>query len=565
MSELTGVRYPYPKYSQAVVANFPFGGMENISATTLTDAWMVDERGALDMPPEGLIAHEAAHQWFGDLLTCADWSHIWLNEGWATYATALFTEHAKGREAFEVEMADLRDGYLALDVAGARRPVVHATYRDPMDLFTTGHVYPGAASRLHQLRFELGDEVFFAGVRKYFADYRGRAVVTADFQAAMQTVSGRNLSKFFHQWFLEPGYPELSVSSSYNAEAGRIEVDVEQVHAFADRTPQVFRFEAEIEIADRKGGLRSERITIERRRQSFRFPVEERPRWVLFDPHGCLCARVSSTNPAGEWVAIAEGSAHPLARRSALIALSQAVRQSTDERARAMYVQAIEQRLADDASPGVRRAAAQQLGELAPAFGSVALQNAATSDADSGVRIAALISLKGFLPDERLRAVGLDAGLRANSWATKAAAVALEAAAEPASAFEHLTAVLAHFEQEGAGDAGLLTVLAGISDPRVEAYLLHNAFGASNSSRVRAAAVIGLGRISKHSPEVRRQVESLLLDPDYGLRGAAITALGSMADPQSLPAIEAAYPKTIDSRQRRALEALMRAPWAAHR
>jgi HEAT repeat protein len=82
---------------------------------------------------------------------------------------------------------------------------------------------------------------------------------------------------------------------------------------------------------------------------------------------------------------------------------------------------------------------------------------------------------------------------------------------------------------------------------------------------VRAAAVIGLGRISKHSPEVRRQVESLLLDPDYGLRGAAITALGSMADPQSLPAIEAACPKTIDSRQRRALEALMRAPWAAHR
>ncbi len=81
LSKLTGVRYPYPKYSQAVVANFQFGGMENISATTLTDTWLTDERGNRDGPAGGLIAHEAAHQWFGDLLTCADWSHIWLNEG----------------------------------------------------------------------------------------------------------------------------------------------------------------------------------------------------------------------------------------------------------------------------------------------------------------------------------------------------------------------------------------------------------------------------------------------------------------------------------------------------
>src|SRR6185436_17161819 len=97
---LTGRAYPFPKYSQAAVDNFPWGGMENVSATTLTPLVLADERARADQPPYLLIAHEAAHQWFGDLFTCADWSHLWLNEGFATYCALLYAERSRGTDEF---------------------------------------------------------------------------------------------------------------------------------------------------------------------------------------------------------------------------------------------------------------------------------------------------------------------------------------------------------------------------------------------------------------------------------------------------------------------------------
>ena len=95
-SERIGVPYPYPRYSQITVAEFIFGGMENTTATTLTDLVLLDERAAIDHDVEALVSHELAHQWFGDLLTCRDWSEAWLNEGFATYFEYIWREHAKG-------------------------------------------------------------------------------------------------------------------------------------------------------------------------------------------------------------------------------------------------------------------------------------------------------------------------------------------------------------------------------------------------------------------------------------------------------------------------------------
>ena len=112
-NERIGVPYPYPKYDQVFVQDFIFGGMENTSATTLTDTVLLDERAALDVDFDGLVAHELAHQWFGDLLTCREWSHAWLNEGFATYWEALFTEHHKGVDEFRYEL--LNNAILYLD------------------------------------------------------------------------------------------------------------------------------------------------------------------------------------------------------------------------------------------------------------------------------------------------------------------------------------------------------------------------------------------------------------------------------------------------------------------
>ena len=103
-SDVTGEKYPYPRYAQIFVADFIFGGMENTSATTLTDTSLLDKRARIDSDADGLLAHELAHQWFGDLLTCRDWSHGWLNEGFATYFEALFTEHNKGIDELRYEL-----------------------------------------------------------------------------------------------------------------------------------------------------------------------------------------------------------------------------------------------------------------------------------------------------------------------------------------------------------------------------------------------------------------------------------------------------------------------------
>ena len=130
----TGQPYPYGKYAQVCLPEFG-GGMENISATSMTDAALRDEIAALERDDDGLVAHELAHQWFGDLLTCKDWSHIWLNEGFASYFDPLFTEHDRGEDAFRLEMDGELKGYLGSDRM-YRRPIVETRYKSPMTCST---------------------------------------------------------------------------------------------------------------------------------------------------------------------------------------------------------------------------------------------------------------------------------------------------------------------------------------------------------------------------------------------------------------------------------------------
>ena len=112
-SKVTGFDYPWEKYAQSVVYNFNAGGMENTSCTTLTEMTNIDERAALDSDADGLIAHELAHQWFGDTITCNSWPHIWLNEGFATYMDAAWHEHDKGPEAYAYQIFNTMRGVAA--------------------------------------------------------------------------------------------------------------------------------------------------------------------------------------------------------------------------------------------------------------------------------------------------------------------------------------------------------------------------------------------------------------------------------------------------------------------
>src|SRR5439155_27301633 len=199
-------------------------------------------------------------------LTCKDWSQAWLNEGFATYMEALWTEKIRGLDAFRLEMRDMQDASTARDTGANRRPIVYGVCHDPIELFMTGHVYQAAAARLHLLRSVIGDEAFCAGLRRYVGENRGRAVTTDDVRVAMEATSKRDLRGFFEQWFLKPGFPELHATWDWNESAQRVTLTLEQVQASGGGTPEAFRTPIDVEI--RAGGRsRIERIELDRRQQ----------------------------------------------------------------------------------------------------------------------------------------------------------------------------------------------------------------------------------------------------------------------------------------------------------
>jgi aminopeptidase N len=560
-SRLTGRRYPYAKYSQACVENFPFGGMENISATTMTDTMLRDERGWRDYDPAGLVAHEAAHQWFGNLLTCADWSHIWLNEGFATYFTQLYFEATRGADAFEVGMRDTQDAYTGADVGLTRRPTVWNVYKDPMDLFFGGQTYPGGASRLHLLRFVLGDAAFFAGIREYVAGHADSAVTTADFQAAMQRASGTDLDDFFRQWFHERGYPEFEVRWRWDAGAGEVLVELLQVQAFADGTPAVFRLPAEIELGTPGGDVRH-RVAIDERSESFRLPAAERPTWVRFDPDSWIPKRLNEVRPVSEWLAIASGDDDPNGRRDALRVLGRSLGEADDAAEREAAAEVAVARLASDPVPAVRVAAAQALAggvQRGVERARAALLAAAAGDAEAPVRVAALAALRAAGPDAELAQFAREQFEAGYSWATMGAAADLVRSAE-ADADAAYAWVLERLDRESPHQvlrAALLAVAAAFERSETAGLLLQFALDPASGSQPREVAVRALPRLARHDAEVQVELIGMLDTRDWRLRGALIEALGEFDTVRAQSALAARWEVETDVRHRRALERVL--------
>ncbi len=232
-----GVPYPYPRYAQVFVADFIFGGMENTSATTLTDTILLDERASLDYDVDALISHELAHQWFGDLVTCRDWGEGWLNEGFATYSEYLWREAHEGRDAADLEMDDWGDAYMGEDGNRYRRTIATKLYEEPIDIFDH-HLYEKGGRVLHMLRDLLGDGAFFASLAHYLGKHRHGVVESRDLARAVEDATGRVVDWFFSQWVIDgAGHPELDVKIAWDAATSLASVTVEQTQKVDAVTP----------------------------------------------------------------------------------------------------------------------------------------------------------------------------------------------------------------------------------------------------------------------------------------------------------------------------------------
>ncbi|HSG08779.1 MAG TPA: M1 family metallopeptidase [Longimicrobiales bacterium] len=266
--------YPFEKLAH-VESSTRFGGMENASAIFYTEQGLASGRNM-----EGTVAHETAHQWFGDSVTEADWPELWLSEGFATYFGHLYFEHAEGVADFRRRMEEDRRQVLAsADVSSA------VIDREEQDLFAllNDNNYPKGGWVLHMLRGILGDETFFQGIRRYYAAFAGETATTQDLRAAMEGVSGKDLGWFFQQWLEEPGYPALSLTHAWDASAGEVVVTVRQTQ---EASWPAFRLPLEIEVRPDAGGTERHEIELTGRAQTFRFRSAGPARQVALDPDG---------------------------------------------------------------------------------------------------------------------------------------------------------------------------------------------------------------------------------------------------------------------------------------
>jgi aminopeptidase N len=319
-SEILGVNFPWAKYSQSVIPDFTYGGMENVSATTQTDLALHAEGGEPEGNGRGLDAHELAHQWFGDLTTTATWAHAWLNEGLTTYMESVQEEKSRGWDAAQLNWIEQQRQAMNADL-NQERPLVYGDShgQDPISLFFSGHIYPKGAQLAHQLRRLLGDKLFWAGMHRFLVDNAYKPVETKDFAIAMEKVSGRDLDWFFDQWAYGIGYPKVQVTRAWDAAAKKLTINVRQAQTI-DATHPFFRFPATVRVITRDSVVRHE-IMVTKQDQRFVLALPGAPVTFRFDEGGWLLGTVHTDQTPEELSELAKHDLDLSARWWALTTL----------------------------------------------------------------------------------------------------------------------------------------------------------------------------------------------------------------------------------------------------
>jgi len=530
--EVTGYPYPFPKYAQAIIADFMWGGMENTTITTVNERFLIGPQHRVDANPDGLIAHEAAHQWFGDLITTKTWEHLWLNEGFATYFDALFHERFYGKDWFQVEMLDNSAAYFAEDGERYRRPIVTRNYLEPEDLFDR-HTYQKGSLVLHMLRKELGDEAWWKSIRHYVKKFEWKNVETGDFRVAIEEATGRNLEWFFDQWVMKSGHPELEAAWTYDPRDKFVKLALKQTQKVAGETP-LFRLNLDVRIWTTKEKHADHVVRLSKPQEAFYLPSATRPLAVEIDMDGWVLKKLTFTKEPKEWAFQLEHGTSAHARIEAAEELGKKVNDP-------VTVPALSKALAKDAFWGVRRAAAHALGELRSTDARDALRTG-LNDKDSLVRRGVCAALGSFRDDRPAADLLLATMRRDKSDYVRAAALHALARTHDKRAFTELQRSL---KLASHNDVVASTALAGFTELRdlrcLPILVQHTALG--KPTYLRFSATISLGRLwefgdKRQQADIRDTFQRLLRDPLHGERRAALIALRTVPDPQLTALVE---------------------------
>ncbi len=277
--------FPYEKLAH-LQSSTRYGGMENASEIFYADGAF--RRGTMN---DELIAHETAHQWFGDAVTERQWAHVWLSEGFATYFSALWVREARGDSAFRARMRAIRATVLRDTLSVTRRPVIDTIETTLIQLLNRDS-YEKGGFVLQMLRTEVGDSAFFRALRDYYATHRNGNALTDDLQAAMEKASGKKLDWFFDEWLRRPGYPEVDAQWRYDPQAHEAVIDVHQSARFG-----TFRFPLLIDVVDSLGGTSRAMLSMpaDTAVHTIRIASRRTPAEVVLDPKVTLLAAMRLT------------------------------------------------------------------------------------------------------------------------------------------------------------------------------------------------------------------------------------------------------------------------------
>lgn len=578
-SDKYGYRYPFPKYAQVCVDDFIFGGMENTSTTLLTDRCLLDERAALDnRGTESLVAHELAHQWFGDLVVIKHWSHAWIKEGMASYSEVMWTDSEYGAEdAAYYRLLEARN-YLAEDSSRYRRPIVTHVYREAIELYDR-HLYEKGSCVYHMMRAELGEDLFWHAIHTFVQDNAHKTVETIDLLRAIEKATGRNLLFLFDQYVFRGGHPDFKVAYSWDGDSKLAKVTVTQTQAKEGNGSSNELFDLKIAIAFgyvqqgsevRDQGLGSKEILanpfktftvrVHEREQSFYFPLEEKPQFVSFDAGNNVLKTVSLEYPLPELKAQLEFDPDPISRIYAAEALA--------KKGGLEAVKVLSDSLKRDRFWGVRVEAAKNLAEikLDQAFSGLL---AGLKDENALVRRAVVEALANIKTHDTYKALKPlvekgDASYYVEAAAIRAiggiAAANLDEKPKEDKLLKLLKSVLE--KRAGWNEVVRSGAIAGLSQLKTSVAALdlimeYTKLGVPQALRlsaIRALGSISVGQTSVDLERILERLAELAREPFFLTQVSVVAALGQMETLKAIAILNSLADQTPDGRVRRMAE-----------
>ncbi|HET9918623.1 MAG TPA: M1 family aminopeptidase [Ktedonobacteraceae bacterium] len=578
-SEYTGVEYPYSKYAQTVVEIYT-GAMEHTTTTTHSFMLVPDQKAALDIDLVPIVAHELAHQWFGDLITCRDWPNGWLNEGFATYFEELWGEHDQGIDYFKQSMLDLKNGYIEED-SHYRRPIVYHIYHDDGFELFDGHMYNKGGWVLHMLRHQLGEKTFRRAINGYLKRYREREVITADLERTIEEVTGRSMAQFFQQWVYSGGYPAFEVDYSWDEEHHMAKVKIKQTQKVDELTPC---FVTPVDLAftiptsDEAGENAKDADTTETRtvpmrvvvgedgqvEQSFYIPLEREPVMVRFDPDGWLLKTLKFERSQKMLRYQLAHDPDVLGRIEAAEALGE---QEDDA-----SIKVLSQALFNDTFWGVRVAAAEALAKIGNrAAQDVLLQGLRELDATQFSRArAAIASALGRYAQPaqaelaQRSAEALSALIEQSdvSYLVEAASAQALGKTRTAGAVEQLAKVIDRPSWMNNVQRAIFRGLAATGEDRVVEIITPYLTDATRHPTLRFAAAYGLMAVGQnrhlYSEEARQRAVTALLeavehDSWDPMRAVSAYALMQLGEKRAIDVLESVASRELDSHTQRSM------------